>query len=255
MHIHGLNVNYYDKGSGNVILFLHGWGSHFMLFGDILDSLTSHYRVLALDFPGCGGTPEPPQAWTLDDYCDFVTAFLQERGVERVILLGHSHGGRVSIQLAARAALPFAITKLILVDSAGVRAKRTTAQKSRTAVYKTVRNLLSVRWVEEQFPEALEAWRARHGSADYNAASPIMRETLVNMVNMDLTHLMPLIGQPVLLIWGERDDATPLSDAKTMERLFPDAGLVVLPGAGHYSFLEQKYTFMRVLDSFLGVAR
>ena len=62
----------------------------------------------------------------------------------------------------------------------------------------------------------------------------------------------PDMKLPTLLIWGENDSATPLSDAKQMERLMPDAGLVTIAGAGHYSFLDNPGLVYRVLESFLG---
>jgi pimeloyl-ACP methyl ester carboxylesterase len=62
---------------------------------------------------------------------------------------------------------------------------------------------------------------------------------------------MPKIKASTLLFWGENDTATPLDDAKRMEKLIPDAGLVTVAGAGHYSFLENMPLFVRVLESFL----
>ena len=103
------------------------------------------------------------------------------------------------------------------------------------------------------FPDALENLRKRNGSADYNAASPIMRQTLVKVVNEDLTDLMPNVKAPTLLVWGTADDATPLSDALIMEKLMPEAGLVKFEGAGHYSFLERAPQFGRVLASFMNI--
>ena len=82
-------------------------------------------------------------------------------------------------------------------------------------------------------------------------ASPMMRSILVKVVNEDLKHVMPSINVPTLLIWGENDTATPLRDAKIMERLIPDAGLVSFPGCGHYSFLDNPYQFAAVLRSFI----
>ncbi len=104
----------------------------------------------------------------------------------------------------------------------------------------------------EKTAAIIERRRAKAASADYNAASPVMRGTLSKVVNEDLRRFMPSISAPTLLVWGEKDTATPLRDAKIMERLIPDAGLVVFPGAGHYSFLERPAQFAAVLDSFLG---
>ena len=67
-----------------------------------------------------------------------------------------------------------------------------------------------------------------------------MKKTLVLAVNEDLTNCLKNINCPTLLFWGDKDDATPISDAKTMEKKIPDAGLVVLEGGSHFSFLEKK---------------
>lgn len=78
-----------------------------------------------------------------------------------------------------------------------------------------------------------------------------MRQIMSRVVNEDLCHLMPKIACPTLLIWGALDTATPVSDARKMERLIPDAGLVVFEGVGHYSFLDNPYQFAAVVNSFL----
>ncbi len=104
---------------------------------------------------------------------------------------------------------------------------------------------------QERSQARIERMRAARGSSDYNNASPMMRRILSRVVNEDLCHVMPSIKAPTLLIWGEDDTATPLSDAKKMERLIPDAGLVSFPGCGHYSFLDNPYLFGSVLKSFI----
>ena len=78
-----------------------------------------------------------------------------------------------------------------------------------------------------------------------------MRGTLVRLVNEDLRTLLPRLQLPVLLIWGDHDPETPLDDGKLMERLIPDAGLVVFEGAGHFAYLEQADRFCRIVEVFL----
>jgi len=90
----------------------------------------------------------------------------------------------------------------------------------------------------------------RAASADYLAAGE-MRPTLVKLVNADLRPFMPSIGVPTLLVWGSQDSDTPLEAAHEMERLIPDAGLVVLEGAGHYSYLDQPARFARIVSHFI----
>ncbi|MDR2136811.1 MAG: alpha/beta hydrolase [Synergistaceae bacterium] len=250
MRLNGIDVNYYDRGSGDAILFLHGWGSDFSAFRPFLDRLAGARRVCAPNLPGFGGSGEPPAPWGVDDYADFSSSFLEKLGIQAADLIGHSFGGRVVIKLAIRNSLPFRVSKVVLVDGAGIRHPRTTKQKLRLLLYKGVKGLLSLPFLEEKFSGLLESWRRKNASPDYLNASPRMRECLVKTVNEDLTPFLSSIPYPTLLVWGENDRETPLNDGKIMERLIPDAGLVELKNAGHYSFLDQPLIFGRVLDSF-----
>jgi pimeloyl-ACP methyl ester carboxylesterase len=253
LRVNGINISYYDRGVGESIVFLHGWGSDYSIFQKFLDGMTGAYRVIAPDLPGFGGSGEPPRGWSVGDYADFVAYFLADLGVTRAIFIGHSFGGRIAIKLAERGELE--IPKTILIDSAGIRHRRTASQKIRSMFYKLAKKILSVDFMQKKFPRQLEIWRMKNSSSDYRNASARMRECLVKVVSEDLTPLLSSITCPTLLMWGEDDLDTPLSDARIMERLIPNAGLVILKNAGHYSFLDQSYTFGRVLDSFLNIKR
>ena len=91
------------------------------------------------------------------------------------------------------------------------------------------------------------------GSSDYAAASPTMRKVFVRVVNEDLAPLLPQIPEETLLIWGENDTATPLSDGMQMEREIPNAGLAKIARAGHYAWLDQPYVFASILKSYLKI--
>ena len=141
---------------------------------------------------------------------------------------------------------------MVLVDAAGVKPRRPLKYYIKVYSYKLSRRVYRMLLGAERAEKRLERIRARRGSADYAAASPRMRQILSRCVNEDLCHVMPDIKAPTLLIWGENDTATPLSDAKKMERLIPGAGLVSFPGCGHYSFLDNPGGFAAVLTSFIG---
>lgn len=251
--INNININYVDKGEGDLVVLLHGWGSNIKLFANLIDLLSAKYRVLAMDMPGFGESEEPPSAWCVDDYASFVIDFIKDYAPEKVVLLGHSFGGRVIIKLNSRNDLPFEIVKVILVDSAGILPPKTNKKSWKTRKYKIGKAILSTKIAQKIAPDALENFRKKMGSADYAAASPLMRQVLVKTVNEDLEPLLPNIKCPTLLVWGVNDTATPLSDGEKMEKLIPDAGLVKLENAGHYSFLEQQYTFNRVMCSFMKI--
>ena len=106
--------------------------------------------------------------------------------------------------------------------------------------------------VKAAFPDALDRFRAHFGSADYNAATGFLRDTMVKAINEDLQPYLKNIARPTLLIWGDQDTATPMRDAHIMEKEIPDAGLVVVKNAGHFSFLKDPYLVIAVIQSFLG---
>lgn len=252
-NVNGIKINYEQKGKGELIVLLHGWGSNIKLFANLIELLSKKYMVVAMDMPGFGESEEPPSAWCVDDYAKFVIDFLSDYDTKKVMLLGHSFGGRVIIKLNSRNDLPFEITKVILVDSAGILPPKSNKKSFRTYYYKAGKAILSTGIAQKIAPDALENFRKKMGSADYAAASPLMRQVLVKTVNEDLEPLLPNIKCPTLLVWGVNDTATPLSDGEKMEKLIPDAGLVKLENAGHYSFLEQQYTFNKVMCSFMKI--
>lgn len=253
MKLNNLNINYICEGSGENVLLLQGWGTEITLYSAVVSEIAKKYRVYAPDFPGFGKSDEPLDAWCVDDYADFVIAFCREMGITKTILVGHSFGCRVIIKLLSREDCPIEVEKVILTGAAGIKPVQSEAAKKKASAYQRGKKILSTPIMKKLFPNALEKLRTKHGSADYRAASPMMRQVLVKTVNEDLTHLLPKVKQETLLIFGRNDDATPITDGQRMEKEMPNAGLAVIENAGHFAFIEQQYLFLRIVDSFLGI--
>lgn len=249
-NIRAIAVNYIEEGEGDVILLLHGWGANISLYSGIVNTLKQSNRVIALDMPGFGKTPEPEVSWCVDDYVDFVIDFINSFGIKRLSVVVHSFGGRVFFKMNARENLPFTFEKAVLIDSAGILPKKSFRQKLSLRCYKMARSIMSTKILHFLYPDAVEDMRRKRGSEDYNSATPIMRETLVKVVNEDLESYIPLVKCPTLLIWGDLDTATPLSDAKRMEELIEDCGLIVCEGAGHFCFAQQTAKVHSALEVF-----
>ncbi len=245
-------VNYIDEGEGKIILLLHGWGANITLYRSIIDTLKKKRRVIAPDMPGFGKTPEPPAPWRVDDYVDFVLKFIASFDIKKLSVVVHSFGGRVFFKMNARENLPFIIDRAVLIDSAGILPKKTFWQKVSLRCYKLGRAFMSTKVMHFLYPDAVEDMRRKRGSSDYNNATPLMRATLVKVVNEDLEPFMSLVKCPTLLIWGDLDTATPIEDARRMESLIADAGLVVCEGAGHFSYAEQPAKVNGALQAFFG---
>ncbi len=247
VEIFGRKVSYIDSDPDNAagkptVLFLHGWGAPTATYSLLLDHLAGYCRVVAPDLPGFGGSEEPETAWRVDDYADWTVAFAAALGLGDVVLMNHSFGGRISIKLLARRPLPFKVRKAVFMDAAGIKPRRTAKYYIKVYSYKLMKRL---------FPAYAKKMRDKVGSADYRQASDRMRQTMSLCINEDLTPYLAKNLASTLLIWGEADTATPLGDAKIMEQHIPDAGLVVLAGAGHFAFAERWGQCSRVLDSFL----
>lgn len=243
----GIKLHYTISGEGHPLMLLHGWGCSTEIWQRVLPFLEERFRVINVDFAGFGQSEEPTEVWGVEEYTRSIEALAQAEGVENPILIGHSFGGRVSIVYASRNK----VQKVMLVDAAGVKPKRSLNYYRKVYTFKLIKKLLPLFVGKARAEKIIEQRRAKAGSSDYSQASPKMRAILSKVVNEDLCHLMPKIAAPTLLFWGENDTATPLADAKKMEKLIPDAGLVTVAGAGHYAFLENTPLFLRVAESFL----
>ena len=235
--IKGLNINYVQYGEGKKdILLLHGWGQNIEMMKFIGDRFSDKYRITILDFPGFGESDEPKVPYTIDDYYLVLEEFIKKVKVKKPIVIGHSFGGRVGIRFSANNP----IQKLVLFGSPCIRIDEDLSLWVK--FLKKIKTLPGMNSIGEFMKKFI-------GSRDYKAASPIMRQTLVNVVNEDLSSYARKIEEPTLLIWGEYDEEAPVSDAKELEKIMIDAALIILPGT-HYAYIENIDRVCLILEEF-----
>lgn len=242
-----MQVKYDLIGEGPAIILMHGWGCQSSTLNSIANIAAEQHTVYNLDLPGFGKSDEPHEMWGVNEYAQMLEEFVSKLYIKNPIVLGHSYGGRVGILYSSRNS----VDRLILVDAAGIKPKRSLKYYFKVYSFKAGKHLTRLFLGKAKAEERIEAMRKKRGSSDYAGSSPIMRAVMSKSVNQDLKFAMPAIKAPTLLIWGENDTATPISDAKIMEKLIPDAGLVSFPGCGHYSFLDNPHQFAAVLRSFI----
>ena len=185
----------------------------------------------------------------MPEYADMVFRFMKQLKIERPNVIAHSFGGRVAILLASQHQELF--HQIVLVDAAGVRLKPTIKQKVKGMLYMVGKNWIKLTSSSSVYEDKIKKYRQKHSSSDYNAIqSEIMRQSFCKIVELDLTSYLRNITNPTLLIWGENDQDTPLSMAKIMEKNIPDAGLVILKNAGHFSYLDSSSDFNKIVDTF-----
>jgi pimeloyl-ACP methyl ester carboxylesterase len=140
---------------------------------------------------------------------------------------------------------------IIFVDSAGIKPKRSINYYFKVYSYKCTKLIIKLFSSKEKAEEIIANLRKKAGSPDYRAASETMKKIFINVVNEDLKYCLPKIKVPTLIIWGENDKETPVKDAKIIEKLVPDSGLVVFKNAGHYSYLDKLDNFLVIISKFM----
>ena len=235
-HIKDVDINYIEYGEGDDIVLLHGWGQNIAMMKPVGDKLKGH--IIILDLPGYGESSEPNSVWSIYDYVDCIHEFLDSIGVKNPIMLGHSFGGKISLVYASK----YKVRKLVLFASPFKKGIEKMPMKT-----KVLKSLKKVPLLNK-----LEGFAKKHiGSTDYKNASEMMRKILVETVNLDIRDDVKKIKCPTFIFWGTNDEAVPASDAKELESLIPDAGLVIYEGCTHYAYLEMLPQVIKVIRVFL----
>ena len=236
--IQNIDINYIQYGNpeGKNIILLHGWGQNIEMMKPLGDNLDKFY-ITILDLPGFGESSKPTVALTVFNYVEILEEFLKELNIDNPIVIGHSFGGRLAILYASRNKTE----KVVLFGAPCVRHERNNTKEK---VLKGLKKIPGMNRIGESMKKYI-------GSDDYKKASPIMREILVNIVNVDLSEYAKKITCPTLLIWGTLDTAAPLEEAKELEALLKDGALIELPGCTHYAYLEALPQVINILNNFL----
>lgn len=236
------------------VLALHGWARSHRDFDAVIGSGRDGDRELdavALDLPGFGASPPPPQPWGSAEYAAVVAAALTDLKEQSppLVVLGHSFGGRVSLHLAA--SRPDLVRGLVLTgvpqlvrEGAGARRR-----PRPSSAFRVARALHRVGLLSER---RMEAARQRHGSADYRAAQGIMRQVLVRVLSESYEEQLAALRCPVAMVWGDDDTAAPLAGAEAAAAMVPGgASLDVVPGAGHLTPLTAPAALRAAVERLL----
>ena len=232
-----LVTRYKVLGKGKPLLFLHGWGGSSDSFYRLQKILSRDYKTIALDLPGFGETDFPPSPWRVQDYKNFVLAFTQKRGLETFCLIGHSFGGRIAILLSALH--PEKVEKLVLISAAGITHEKSPEERAISFVAKLGKRIISLPLINRLEEPTRYLFYKLIRRQDYYLAKGVMRETIQNVIREDLRKYLPNITLPTLIVWGDKDDVTPLADAYIMQKEIPHAKLKIIKGGSHY--LPRKY--------------
>ena len=206
------------------IYIIHGWTYTTDAWGACIAALREKgCEPIMLNVPGL--TKPSSEVWTLEKYVAWLKTKVESE--RDLALVGHSNGGRIAIAFAAT--YPEIVQKLILVDAAGIAHHEFLLEVKRV-VFGVV---AKVGRIFTTSPFLRKAFYRLIGARDYERASENMRTTMKNLIGRDLTPELEHITAPTLIIWGEKDTATPLSDAHIMHERIHGSELYTIPDAHH----------------------
>lgn len=254
-----LNVETSGPEKAPPLLLLHGWGSSAQMMRPIAERLAREYRTYNVDLPGHGHSPPPPKPWGVIEHAALVESLIREhiglRDGQKVTIIGHSNGGRIALHMASDPEQSHLLRRLVLISPSGITPERSLGVRLRAGLARTLKAPFEI--LPEPPREFLLDW-LRHsllwktlGSSDYRQLDGVMRETFVKTVNYHLDERVERIQMPVLIFWGENDEAVSERQIRFLEEKIPDTGVVVLEDAGHYGYLEELDTFIESTRYFL----
>lgn len=236
----------------NPIMILHGWAragkeKKYDVLKEILED--KGYRVYLPDLPGFGANIAKKEDLTFDDYIQFLADFIKEKNLKKVILLGHSFGGRIAIRYTALH--PEIVEKLILTGASGIPHPLPSLKKKiifiATKITRPIFLLPPFSLFYKLFRKAVYY---SLGEMDYYQAGSLA-QTFKNVYKVSIADNLERINNPTLLLWGENDTITPLVDGQYMQAQLKNSKLVVIPNATHKLPYEKPLEFAQAVVRFL----
>ncbi|MCX5514408.1 3-oxoadipate enol-lactonase [Kaistia algarum] len=236
------------------VLLLNSLGTELRMWDGVADALAGPFRVIRFDKPGHGLSEAAERPYSIRQLAAYALSVLDAFGVERAHVVGLSIGGQIAMALAD--AYPRRIDRLVLSNTAArIGSPQMWSDRigalERGGIASIADPILerwfSARWRRDH-PEELAGWRAMLTRCDLAGYLGCCEA----LAGADLTAACTAIRQPVLVIAGSEDGATPPALVQSTAALIPQAAFVCIEGAGHLPCIEQPDAYLRLLRGFLG---
>lgn len=238
-----INKLHYDlSGEGEkTLVLLHGWGVNGSYFSQVKKQFNTKAKCLIVDFYGFGESGEPPEYFDTYEYAYQIFLLLKRLGVSKIVLVGHSFGGRVAIILSS--IFDIDVCGVMLASSAGLR--RISIKRSLSLFrFRVTRFFVKCGIMKK---DRLN----KFGSKDYKRLSPSLRQCFKKIINQDLGYLLPNIRADVRLFWAKDDGETPMWMCKKLKRKIENVRVFVSKTGGHFVYLKRGYAFQKELEGLL----
>lgn len=269
LDLHGERVAYLDEGSGEAVLLLHGIAGSSRTWRSVIRPLSRTYRVIAPDLLGHGDSTKPRTDYSLGALSVLVRDVLDELGITRATIVGHSLGGGIAMQFVYQH--PEYVHRLVLIASGGLGPDvgmllRLASLPGSELVLPIIaprqvtrageRLLAWLRRSGVESPRGEELWR-HYGSLSDGPTRQAFLRTLRSVVDhrgqavSALSRLKTRTDFPVMAIWGERDNIIPVRHAYAAQEVRPDVRLEVLDGVGHFPHAERPAEVAELIAGFI----
>lgn len=232
-----VSVTITDRNSEVVWVFLHGWGGQKEVWRQITEQLEQ--STVSIDLPGFGASDDLHEPWTVQDYSRAVTGVIDKLSLKSVVLVGHSFGGQIAVNIAADQ--PGWLTGLVLVSAAAVRSEQ---PKTLSAIGSVLSPLFQLPVLRRLRPALYHLI-----GADVPPKNDNLKRTMRNILREDQTDKLSSVSAPTQILWGDQDTAAPTSQSDTLHKQIPDASVTILEG-GHFIFIDQPEVFVKELQLF-----
>lgn len=252
-----LNIHYDKQGSGSPLILLHGLGNNSQSFRDQIAQLKKSFTVIAWDAPGYGKSSDMPKLFkNFTEFSDVLKQFITKLNYDSVHLLGHSMGAAIAVDFAHR--YPNMVKKLILSNATRGAASCTDEinkqnLKNRIA---SIDELTGHELAEQRVPNLLSPNVSKEISDNAKRIMAQVRpkgykSVAYSLYNLNQMKIYPQIELETLLICGELDKVTPVSESKIINNLLPSSFLRTIPDAGHLCYQEKPSLFNQYIIEFL----
>jgi pimeloyl-ACP methyl ester carboxylesterase len=251
----GLNIAYQRSGEGPPLVLLHGFICDSRAWKHQINGLSRDFDVIAWDNPGCGGSSDTGEEFSMGEYADALAAFLDQIGVDKAHFCGLSWGGTLAMVFSRR--YPDRVSSLILADSYAGWTGSLGAEAAEARLARCLREseLAPEEWVPQWAPEAFSPDVPQEMIDEYAGIMwgfhPVGFRAMSRALAGDFTEILPSIQVPTLLVWGEHDSRSPVHVGEAMRDAVPGSTLKVIPGAGHVSGFEQPDAFNAAVREFI----
>jgi pimeloyl-ACP methyl ester carboxylesterase len=242
---HNIDTFYQQIGNGPIIVLLHGWGHDWQIWNNLIPFLSEKYQLLIPDLPAFGKsqTPKNSQSWNSKEYVLWLSEFLKKTAKnKKIILIGHSLGGKISALFAAKYSEK--LKYLFLIGPSGIPDEISWSKKIR-------KNILSIapHKLKNILPEKLKNSLLKYigSSSDYLNSSPSQKKILKNVIQESIVSSLNKISIPTYLFWGTLDQEAPYENHKIFLSQLPNAELIKFENIGHFPFSEDKFKFQKEL--------